>query len=324
MELKESPSVLIHVGFHKTATSFLQTEFFSQTQLGFSQYPRLYCTKLVHEDLVNLGPFDELSSETIKKLRQFARNAAEKGLLPVISHERLSGYPASGGFDSKQILDQIKEIFPNASILIIIREQISLIKSVYGQIITDGGGYSLRDFLHSLEPKIMRIPQFRLSFYEFDKYINYCQTLFGKNNVLALPYELLLENHQEFLDQIGIFALPNNWEKIRESQQLPKNTVINASKSMLLQSLSRVLNSLFYQNQLSNSALIKIKSLPKLLNIAEELVNIITPKFIETIISKKMSKLIAEYVGLYYCQSNVRTSRLIGMNLAKYNYSIKN
>ena len=324
MELRESPSVLIHVGFHKTATSFLQTEFFSQTQLGFHQYPRLYCTKLVHEDLASLSPFDKLASHTIKELRQFAHDAAKKGLLAVISHERLSGYPASGGFDSKQILDHIKEIFPNASILIIIREQISLIQSVYSQIITDGGGYSLRNFLNSVEPEIIRMPQFRRSFYEFDKYIDYCHTLFGKDHVLTLPYEFLLENYAEFFEQIGVFALPNDWKKIRKSQQLPQNKVINTSKSMLLQSISRILNSLFYQNQLSNSALITSKSLPKLLHTCEQLLNPLIPKFIEKYLSQKMRNLIREYVGSYYSQSNVRTSKLIGIDLAKYNYLMTN
>lgn len=320
--MRELSSVLIHVGFHKTATSFLQTQFFAETQLGFAQYPRLSSEQLIHRKLAALSPFDELPRNTINELREFAHNAAKKGILAVISHERLSGYPASGGYDSKLILDRIKQIFPHAKILIIIREQISLIQSVYGQIITDGGSYSLRDFLSSLEPEIMRIPQFRLSFYEFDKYINYCHTLFGKNQVLTLPYELLLTNYQGFCDQIGAFALPDNWHKIRESQELPQNIVINARHSILLQNLSRVLNSLFYKNQLSNSALIRIESIPKLLHISNQILKAITPQFIETMMDKKTRNLIAEYVGSYYCQSNARTSELIGINLAEYDYSI--
>jgi translation initiation factor 2 beta subunit (eIF-2beta)/eIF-5 len=323
MESKEPLPVLVHVGFHKTATTFLQKAFFDNNQLGFYQYQRLQCSNLVHKKLASLGPFDKLSSDTINELHQFAKDAAEKGLLGIISHERLSGYPASGGFDSKLILEHIKEIFPNAKILIIIREQISLIQSVYSQIITDGGGYSLSDFLrYSLEPATVRIPQFRLSFYEFDKYISYCHTLFGKERVLVLPYELLRENYQDFLDKIGFFALANDWENIKSSQKLPENFVVNAKKSILIQNISRVLNSLFYKNQLSNSALIRIKYLPKKLKNLQQLSNAITPQFIEKNINQKMKNYIREYVGSYYCQSNVRTSKLIGINLAQYNYSV--
>jgi hypothetical protein len=324
MELRESPSVLIHVGFHKTATTLLQRTFFEKKQLGFFQYQRGQCSQLVHRKLANLGPFDKLANETINELRQFSQEAAEKGLLGVISHERLSGYPASGGFDSKLILEHIQEIFPNAKITIVIREQVSLIQSVYSQMITDGGGYSLRDFLNSIEPFMVRIPQFRLSFYEFDKYIDYCQTLFGKDNVLVLPYELLKENYQEFYDRIGFFALPDDWEKIKNSQVIEKNPIVNAKKSILLQHISRVLNSLFYKNQLSNSALFRIKSLPKQLRKSNQFFNAITPKFIEKNIEQKMQNAIAEYVGSYYSESNARTSSLIGIDLTHYNYQIAN
>lgn len=321
MESKPLP-VLVHVGFHKTATTFLQKAFFANNQLGFDQFQRLQCSKLVHRKIAALGPFDKLSSDTINELHQFAKNAAEQGFLGVISHERLSGYPASGGFDSKLILERIKEIFPDAKILIIIREQISLIQSVYSQMITDGGAYSLNDFLrYSLEPATVRIPQFRLSFYEFDKYISYCQTLFGKDRVLVLPYELLGENYQDFLDKIGFFALPNDWENIRGYQKLPTNSVVNAKKSILIQNISRVLNALFYKNQLSNSALIRIKHLPSIYKNLHQLGNAITPKFIEKNLNQKMKNYIREYVGSYYCQSNIRTSELIGINLAQYNYS---
>ena len=55
----------------------------------------------------------------------------DEAKVPVISHERLSGYPHSGGHDSKEIAHRLAAVFPNAKVVIVIREQKSMILSNY-------------------------------------------------------------------------------------------------------------------------------------------------------------------------------------------------
>ncbi|NJL10408.1 MAG: hypothetical protein HC908_10200, partial [Calothrix sp. SM1_7_51] len=198
----------------------------------------------------------------------------------VFSHERLSGYPASGGYDSSKLIRSMQEIFPAGRILIVIREQVSLIQSMYSQIITDGGSCSLKGFLNPPEPKFVRVPQFNLKFYEFDRIIKYCQNLFGVENTLVLPYELIQENYQNFLDEIGFFTHSSNWLTIKRTQEMPSNVPMNTKKTVLLQSFNRVLNGCFYRNQLSNSAMFEFQVIPKLIRRIDPLTRALTPKFL--------------------------------------------
>src|SRR5690606_37261695 len=50
------------------------------------------------------------------------------------------------------------------------------------------------------------IPQFRMEYLEFDRIIAYYQSVFGSANVLALPYEALLEKPYIHLRQIHKFS----------------------------------------------------------------------------------------------------------------------
>ena len=57
----------------------------------------------------------------------------------MVSFPRLSGHPYSGGYDSRMIADRVAEVFPEARILIVIREQRSMIVSTYKQYVNAGG-----------------------------------------------------------------------------------------------------------------------------------------------------------------------------------------
>ena len=88
----------------------------------------------------------------------------------------------------------------------VLREQKALISSMYGQYVADGGAVSLASFLRVPEPGLGRMPYFSLRLYEFDRLIEHYFGLFGRENVLALPAEMLGTDPQGFVRHIQTFC----------------------------------------------------------------------------------------------------------------------
>ena len=71
----------------------------------------------------------------------------DEGLSPVVSFERFSGNPFSGGYDSKEIADRLVRVFPDARVLVIVREQRSMIVSTYKKYVREGGALPPSKFM---------------------------------------------------------------------------------------------------------------------------------------------------------------------------------
>ena len=71
----------------------------------------------------------------------------DEGLSPVVSFERFSGNPFSGGYDSKEIADRLVQVFPDARVLVVVREQRSMIVSTYKQYVREGGALPPSKFM---------------------------------------------------------------------------------------------------------------------------------------------------------------------------------
>ncbi|MDQ1466217.1 MAG: hypothetical protein QOH10_632 [Actinomycetota bacterium] len=196
--------VVVHIGFHKTATTWLQL-------LLFPNHPRLrkYVSGFVWDD-----PF--LREIVAASDREFdparAREAYEAGLaglgalapddVVVVSAERLSGHAASGGFDTFRIARRLRETVPEARVLIVVRSQVDMIESEYRQLV--GEGYPGRiSSLWSSDP--WRTVQFDLGHYEYDTLVRTYQEHFGAENVAVFSYEGLAADHSRFLDRLAAF-----------------------------------------------------------------------------------------------------------------------
>jgi len=196
-------NVLIHAGYHKTGSTYLQ-EFVFRPEHGLSTETGESRTQIVR-DIVVPDNFVFDAGAAREKYRPFVEQAEKQGHRFVLSHERLSGYPPSGGYDRKLVADRLAQTFPGARILLVIREQNSLIRSVYSQYVTDGGDLPLRRFLETPEPALGRVPGFRLEVYEFDRLIEYYRGLFGEKRLLVLPFEMLLRERGAFVNRILAF-----------------------------------------------------------------------------------------------------------------------
>jgi hypothetical protein len=254
------------------------------------------------------------AKEMRRRYAPFVARAEAQNLHFVLSHERLSGYPPSGGYDRVLIAQRLQATFPGARVLIIIREQISLIRSLYSQYITDGGDLSLARFLDTPEPQLGRMPGFRLEVYEFDRLIAYYQQLFGADRVLVLPFEAMFGDLPAFLRSITDFmALP-------PPVSMP-TVVTNRRRPVPMQTMQRLGNRLFSNNELSRGAWFAIPRFPRRFGAFEHAFHALTPGRLETALYARLGRRIREFAGDHYGESNHRTSSLIGVDLKAYGYA---
>ena len=121
-----SMKLLIHIGYHKTATTWLQKNLFGNSALPYSN---IEPGRSILENIIKPHEFG-FDLESCRKLIYSHVHECRSGkTIFVISRERLSGSPFSGGYDSGIIARRLHRIAPYAKILIVIREQKTNVES---------------------------------------------------------------------------------------------------------------------------------------------------------------------------------------------------
>ncbi len=190
-------SPLLHIGYMKTGSTWLQTRVLNDPAAGLLA---LASREALTEILVRPSVLD-YDAEAVRALVAGPLAVCEKrGLVPVISHERLSGNPISGGFDSTIVADRLAELFPMARVAIVIREQRSFLTSFYNEYVCGGGACSLASFLHP--PPGAKLPLFNARFLEYHRLIEYYHEAFGRERVLVLPFETLARDRLAFCNRL--------------------------------------------------------------------------------------------------------------------------
>lgn len=132
---------LIHIGYHKTATTWLQRSVFVSRDAGFALAGS---SRDLPSYFANIHSFAFDPTAARDKFGPRVERAEEEGLVPALSAERLSGDPHRGGFDGKLVADRLAETFPEARVLVVFREQGSMLYSLYKQYMKRGGGCLVR------------------------------------------------------------------------------------------------------------------------------------------------------------------------------------
>jgi hypothetical protein len=190
---------LLHIGYHKTGSTWLGRCVFPDRDAGFAVAAR---PRDLHSAFVGVNPYAFQPEATREAFEPRIRAIREK--VPVLSHERLSGNPHSGGYDSKVIAERLAATFPDARVLVVLREQRSMLVSLYKQYVKRGGAASFERYV-SVPPARGPLPAFRHDFLEYHHLIGHYQSLFGPTNILALTYELLRKDPAAFLGRLGDF-----------------------------------------------------------------------------------------------------------------------
>ena len=188
-------STIIHIGFPKAASTWLQQSLFPAVK----NY-EIVIESVVSEKLLKPGSFvfDPVACG------KFFSAYSNKPLL--ISDERFLGSFNLGwnnGAYTKELAGRLKNVFPEATILLVIRNQADIIASAYAQYIKDGGTLSIQRFLYPPENfTFQNILKFSFEQLEYDRIIRYFETLFPKK-VKVFLYEDLQDDPGNFIQKLS-------------------------------------------------------------------------------------------------------------------------
>jgi hypothetical protein len=301
---------VIHIGYHKTGTTWLQRKMFASAELG---YRRIRFTQ-DDVDLYRVHDFDfdpaRCRAEMARKLERCER----EGLIPVISMMRLSGNPHAGGYDSRILADRIAAVFPGASVIAVVREQRSMILSTYAQYVKMGGPCSLRAYL--LTPDDSRRPGFRFEQFRYDRLVAHYQRLFGRERLLVETYERFRDEPQAFAETVAAFcggkAPPPEAE----------GAVLNRSLGPLALALLRWLNPFVNADSLNGWSPYATRWASKPARLLVDGIDRLTPGGVKDRIQRGWRELIEAETEGRYEESNRRTAALTGLDLARFGYRL--
>ena len=194
----ENLSPIIHLGLQKTASTFLQKSVFGALDVFHMPWGEQSANAIEHFVLRHPKRLDPA------QIQQDL--TPPDGKVTVISQEDLIGYPIFGRYYAEQTIRRMAQALPSARILLVIREQRSILLSNYFQSVRQGGTLTLEEML---EPKDYRPgfrPLLRLDHFEYDLTYALLSDHFDPDQILVLPFELLRKDKTEFLDRLSRFC----------------------------------------------------------------------------------------------------------------------
>lgn len=185
--------VVIHVGYHKTGSTLLQERLFVPERGFLSPWSQSYYHQKMLLDRPNRGWSDRVRSAFAPGIEQ----ARERGLVPVLSCEALSGdiwrRGTANGFGNFHAAETLAEAFPGSRVAIVHREQIAMLASLYKHSLRSHWSHSLHAFLDQTPLKEGMAPVVNLGYLEYSWLLEHYQSLFGPESVLAIPFEMVRE-----------------------------------------------------------------------------------------------------------------------------------
>jgi hypothetical protein len=306
---------LVHIGYHKTASSWLQARLWDEPALGFRLYPRTAFARM----LVEPHPLAFDAGVVRERLAPWLEATRQRGLTPVFSHERLSGYPHSGGFDSREIADRLAAVFDEARIVVVIREQRAMILSNYRQYIRDGGASSLSRYLDPPQAGHRRVPGFAVEFFQYDRLLGLYRDRFGAENVCALVYEELRAEPGRFLGRIRDFAQTGASEQAYADLETAQ--VLNPALASLELRLLRWANRLFRASPLNPSPLLPSRvGFALAWRLARALGRLGSAAGHR---DERERAIVAGLAEQAYGRSNAGVSGMVGVDLAAFGYAVE-
>lgn len=187
------PRPILHIGFHKTATSWFQS----------TVYPGATSHRMVDRDLVR-SIFMDSDAFDFDPAEARARLGMDQGLAPpLLCEEELSGVlhiGAASTFIAKEVASRLHATLPDAQVVIFVRSQVDAAASWYLQYLKEGGTASARRYLFPDEYlfpgrlMLFKTPRFDFSQLDYAGLIGTYDALFGRENVHLFAYEYLAKD----------------------------------------------------------------------------------------------------------------------------------
>ena len=245
-EPTDSP-VYVHIGFCKTGTKALQGSVFA---------------KLDELHLWGNGPLEwELNNaaqqRAIELLGEMMRSdtwdasdpkwdelragaVAHDGRISFASYEPLSGRFYNPRRDGVETLRRLHELFPTLRVVLVIREQRSIVRSSYADYVEIGGPASRDRFVNGgvVEPTTLL----------YDDFVGKLQAILGHSNVKVLLYEQFVKAPAAFFDELASFTGIS--EIVELAQSGSKRVHVSQPESSL--TVLRYVNRCFLRSELQD------------------------------------------------------------------------
>ena len=313
--VKRPGKVIFHIGYHKCGSTYLQKKIFPNISNVEYVDRRLYSNSI--NDYFN-GSFIPI----LERMGGIARQ--KKGCNIIFSFEELLGNfhnVGMNGYMTQSLSEQIAKKFPDAEVVVVIRNQLNVLPSLYSQFVKEGGVCGFRRFLDlGSSPWLFRRPAFQLEYLKYDLMIDRLRGIFDNRLHVYLAEDLFDEIEGALDEMLLLFS---------DSASLKKpvrNNPENKSPSSLELQLMRTLNFIFGGDADPHGPTLDLKGT---LNLGPS--RVLRQKLVSRAgryIPKPMRRRTAlpinlrRMIELEFGESNKRCSALINKDLSAYGYPI--
>lgn len=196
---------VFHIGYVKTATTFLQRHVFGRADLGMALAGGPHSRGHIVAGLVLADDYVFDPAALAARFAELEAPQRAQGLLPIWSEEVLLGDPLAGRYDGPANLRRLKAAFPEARIVITLREQRAMALSMLREYAKQGGVAPPADFIGTGREPLAFTPLLRPDFLRFERAVGFCRDAFGPGRVLVLPQEMLRADPEDYFARLGRF-----------------------------------------------------------------------------------------------------------------------
>jgi len=294
---------IIHIGIHKTSSTFFQENIFPNV-VGFNLLTRPYTQ---HNHFFNKIQYQDDTLFDIDAVKNYLKNQGYSKQNLILSDESLSGKPLGYSYINRSMIaKRLKKLWPNATIIIFLRDQKDIIKSHYSSYIKMPFGVkTFEDFLwipskNDMKKNDNTYDQKSLYYNSNDFYLH-------ADN---FKYSELIKLYKELFSDVKVFL----YEDFKKNQQffLKKiknelNIEVDHSKIILK---NKVNKSLTFKDLMRRRKLNQISLLFKAPLVKKIIINSYKifpyPIFYE----KKLSDIIKLSLSGYYTKDNIDLKKL--------------
>jgi hypothetical protein len=225
--------IILHVGLHKTATTFLQ-------ERVFPALPGVRFVHPVHYPRPDDGPIERFVLDLLYRnaacididrhrtqIDAWLAEVAEPIVL--ISSEALVGIPAENHRNILTNAELLAELFPAAKICLVFRRQDRWAESAFSQLLKQGFSTTIERYLNYRDGEfgpynvgLFNGPNVDARDLDWERFDALYRRRFGADSVCALPFELFVTDSHEFLRRLYAFAeiepgvFPDTRERVNE------------------------------------------------------------------------------------------------------------
>ncbi len=305
---------LIHIGYHKTGSTFLQRRI-------FKHHPRIHVVnrKELKRVFLRVGSlhFDAAGAgEWIAAQRRTAESGRDS---MVISDEELSGNihtGGNGGYLPKEVADRLHTVLPDAQVAIFIRNQYDIIESVYRQYVKKGGTLGIKKYLFDQGGLNHRFPLFSFDHFEYHPLIAYYIALFGRERVHVFLNEEMKNDIDAFLaDFFARTSIPPADGASRKERKWA-----NVRMSFASIFLARLTNRFYGSDPINRRVIVHIPGFYKICRAVYRGIDRLS--IVRSIDRKRsfLSDALRDRITERYASSNRKLASLINVDLSDHGY----